>query len=363
MVRLSLDSPELSLYELSTLLGRYGEVRCGGRIGRLYVIEAEAGDEGFREAAARSSSLKLAARLEVVSANVEEFVREARRVAGEVGRPYLVREVYGGAEAERLADEVAAALEGVIAGPAWSAPRGAPKLLVAVDARSGLMAAGRVVAEAPRRRFVDREPSRRPCFSPSTLHPKLALAMLNLSGASRGSVVLDPFCGVGGILIEAARLGIENIGIDIEWKWLAGARRNVEWVDPHMSCTHLILGDGCNPPLRAVDHVVTDPPYGRITTTASRGSEAVYREFLESCRRLVRPGGRVVFMSPHYLSGEVGAILRKLGTFREDARFILPVHRSLTRILYVICKLDPRRRGATPRDLSTGKLGFDGKTI
>src|SRR5207247_10754739 len=54
---------------------------------------------------------------------------------------------------------------------------------------------------------ADRRPRMRPSFHPSTMVPKLARSMVHMSHAVPGSTFLDPFCGVGGILIESSLLG------------------------------------------------------------------------------------------------------------------------------------------------------------
>lgn len=55
--------------------------------------------------------------------------------------------------------------------------------------------------------YEDRKPQHRPFFSPISLHPKFARALVNLSRIKKGDKILDPFCGTGGILIEAGLIG------------------------------------------------------------------------------------------------------------------------------------------------------------
>jgi tRNA G10 N-methylase Trm11 len=63
------------------------------------------------------------------------------------------------------------------------------------------------------------------------LPPKLAQILLNLSGAKKGDVVLDPFCGSGTVLQEAILLGINSIGTDLNPKIIEDAKANLEWLD------------------------------------------------------------------------------------------------------------------------------------
>lgn len=59
-------------------------------------------------------------------------------------------------------------------------------------------------------------------------NPQVAKAILNIFGARRGHLVLDPFCGSGTSLIECAHLGIKSIGTDINplAVFLANAKLN-----------------------------------------------------------------------------------------------------------------------------------------
>jgi len=62
--------------------------------------------------------------------------------------------------------------------------------------------------------FEQRKAHKRPEYTPISLHPKLARCLINLTGIQRGTI-LDPFCGTGGILIEAGLMNLKFIGIDI----------------------------------------------------------------------------------------------------------------------------------------------------
>ncbi|MBS3125240.1 hypothetical protein J4211_03230 [Candidatus Woesearchaeota archaeon] len=67
-------------------------------------------------------------------------------------------------------------------------------------------------------RFEERRAHLRAAHSPVSLHPKLARAMVNLTGVKTG-ILLDPFCGTGGILIEAGLMGFPVVGCDIDEKY------------------------------------------------------------------------------------------------------------------------------------------------
>ncbi len=52
-----------------------------------------------------------------------------------------------------------------------------------------------------RARLEARKVTHRPFSLPISLHPKLARALVNLARVPMGGVLLDPFCGTGGILL------------------------------------------------------------------------------------------------------------------------------------------------------------------
>jgi tRNA G10 N-methylase Trm11 len=61
--------------------------------------------------------------------------------------------------------------------------------------------------------------------------PKLARIMLNLAKIGKDSVLLDPFCGSGTILLEAVILGIiKMIGSDISVNAVNDTRNNIKWI-------------------------------------------------------------------------------------------------------------------------------------
>ncbi|MDD4412206.1 MAG: methyltransferase domain-containing protein [Patescibacteria group bacterium] len=63
------------------------------------------------------------------------------------------------------------------------------------------------------------------------LPPKLAQIMLNLSETDQTKAVLDPFCGSGTVLTEAALLGVKSLfGSDISAKAIADTKDNFSWL-------------------------------------------------------------------------------------------------------------------------------------
>jgi len=168
-----------------------------------------------------------------------------------------------------------------------------------------------------KKRYEQRKPHLRPFFSPGVIMPKLARVLVNLSAVKAEDILLDPFCGTGGILIEAGMVGATPIGMDIQAKMVRGASQNLLFY--HLK-GHLITADATDIPLRvnSVDAVVTDLPYGRVSLISgdinakSRASfiERLYEEAIGEIYRVLKRGRKavIVFNSPLFtLCSRIGS--------------------------------------------------------
>jgi len=190
---------------------------------------------------------------------------------------------------------------------------------------------GQLIQSRVRGSVRSRLPRKRPVFHPSTMVPKLARCMVNLSHAREGHVLLDPFCGVGGILIEACLVGSHVVGVDALTKMLRGARRNLA----HFGFTPLglIRGDARSLPLERADAIATDPPYGTGASTLRSTTRKILEDFLPQARNVLKAGNRAVVASP---LGTRASDLAEANGFRILDRHQVYVHRSLTREILVM---------------------------
>jgi len=122
---------------------------------------------------------------------------------------------------------------------------------------------GRKIQAAARRDLNSRTNRIKPFKHPSTLQPDLSRALVNIARIRRGDTVIDPYCGVGGILLEISEIGATAVGLDFKHKMIYGARRNL--MHYGNSLWHLIRGDARKPPFIKAEGIVTDPPYGRLS--------------------------------------------------------------------------------------------------
>lgn len=77
------------------------------------------------------------------------------------------------------------------------------------------------------------------------LPPKLARMMVNLSGVTPPGRLLDPFCGTGVLLQEAALVGFDVYGTDLSPKMIEFSQKNLEWLsETHHTVSDITLDQG-----------------------------------------------------------------------------------------------------------------------
>lgn len=183
-----------------------------------------------------------------------------------------------------------------------------------------------------KKHFNRAKPHKRPFFYPGSMSPKLARCMVNLSGAREGERLLDPFCGTGGILIEAGIIGAKVIGADIDPKMIKGAEKNLKYYG--IRDYELINADARSLKLeKPVKAIVTDPPYGISASTRGEKQEKLYREFLKTAKYNLQEDGRICIATPHYLQLE-----NITDKFTIKEKHAIRMHKSLTRIIYILEK-------------------------
>jgi tRNA (guanine10-N2)-dimethyltransferase len=103
--------------------------------------------------------------------------------------------------------------------------------LLVVRSRSGKV----VIAESVGAQNItaytrrDQERPKRDAFV-GMLPPKLAQMMVNLAAPRLGARVLDPFCGTGVVLQEAALMGFKVYGTDLSDKMIDYSKVNLDWL-------------------------------------------------------------------------------------------------------------------------------------
>lgn len=185
-----------------------------------------------------------------------------------------------------------------------------------------------------KKHFEDIKPHKRPFFYPGSMSPKLARCMVNLSRVKKGDLLLDPFCGTGGILIEAGLIGCKVVGSDIYWKMKNGTAINLEFCGIkdyktfNLDVRELKMYE-------KVASVVTDPPYGISTSTGNIDGDDIFKEFFNAIYDNMKDDAYLCIASPHYV--DLKPMMDEVG-FKLVEEYEIKMHRSLTRIISVIRK-------------------------
>jgi tRNA (guanine10-N2)-dimethyltransferase len=157
-----------------------------------------------------------------------------------------------------------------------------PSNLITGYIKDGLIYLGIHLASTNRKLLFSRRPSKKPAFHPSSMMPENARLMVNLAKAPLNDLFVDPFCGVGGILIEAAFISQHCIGIDIDKKMLKGCKINVNYYGLYN--VDLIQADALKIPLRRINSIACDTPYGIASSLKKREHEKLVYDFLRNLK-------------------------------------------------------------------------------
>ncbi len=170
------------------------------------------------------------------------------------------------------------------------------------------------------------------------LPPKLARMMLNMTGKTvNGATVLDPFCGSGTVLMEAALLGAGKLlGGDVSGKATHDTRENTAWlhkelhidVPPAEFFTSKASEIATHIPPNSVDMLVTETYLGNPRNGGESVAdvkegilyiETMYRESFAGLKSLLKGGSVIVIAAPIHFVGketvepDVEGIMTSLG--------------------------------------------------
>ncbi|MBN1645585.1 hypothetical protein JW868_00935 [Candidatus Woesearchaeota archaeon] len=155
---------------------------------------------------------------------------------------------------------------------------------------------------------------------PISLHPRLARAMVNICGDV--NEVMDPFCGTGGILIEAGLIGLSVKGCDINEKMVETTRRTMK--------KYGIAGNVEVENALKVEHksaaVATDLPYGKNSPV--KDIEKLYSDFFGHAKSLT---DRIVVGTPKSI--DCKKMLVENG-WKVTGEFEVYIHKSMSKKIY-----------------------------
>lgn len=149
------------------------------------------------------------------------------------------------------------------------------------------------------------------------LPPKLAQIMINLAQPHSNDVILDPFCGTGVVLQEAALLGYAPYGTDLSEKMVDYSRRNMNWLTEkyHASSDYTVeQGDAMTTKWRQpISTVVCEtylgqpfsaPPSTEKLVQVRGNCDHIISEFLKNIGSQIKPGTPLCIAVPAWNDGK-----------------------------------------------------------
>lgn len=172
-------------------------------------------------------------------------------------------------------------------------------------------------------KFEQRSSEKRPNVSPNSMNPRLARAMINIAGENE---ITDPFCGTGGIIIEAGLCKIKSFGYDIDEIQIKKAKQNLNFY----KIKNFKIGVGDATKLKKkTKAIVTDPPYGK-NTKLTDSIEKLYLSFLKNSEKITK---KIVMSFPNTLDHK--KIIKKT-KWKIRAEFDYYIHKSMTKKIVVL---------------------------
>ncbi len=142
------------------------------------------------------------------------------------------------------------------------------------------------------------------------ISPRLAKIMINLSQVKEGQLMLDAFCGVGGILQEALIQGVNVYGIDKDSAAIENSKRNLKWLKENfkIDAEYVLIHDNSKQaPDKRFDAIVSETPLGFMFRKKPKENEVrqVIFDFersivpiLNRMRNIKKPLAKIVLTMP-----------------------------------------------------------------
>lgn len=184
--------------------------------------------------------------------------------------------------------------------------------------------------------FDQRKPHNRPSLHPSSLHPQLARAAINLTGIKntinknkiKKATLTDPFCGTGGILLEAGLMGFKCIGYDVDPLMIKRSEKNLKHYK--IKDFYLELKDSTFI-TDSIDYIVTDLPYGR--NTSPKSLKSIYSDFVIVLDNVLVK--KAVIMLPDFIDHKE---LFKKTSLNIEKEFLYYLHKTLSKRIILVSK-------------------------
>ena len=172
------------------------------------------------------------------------------------------------------------------------------------------------IATIPSISFQERDLKRPYQNATISLSPRIARTLVNVTMVNEGQTLLDPFCGTGTILMEAALLNINVIGFDKDSQKIWGTVQNMKWLRSTGRISKNVYAKLQRRNARdlrflgrdGIDAIATEPillpPLERFPSEEEAkdmllNSFKTYKEFLKSAEYVLKRNGRIALVIPY----------------------------------------------------------------
>ncbi len=159
------------------------------------------------------------------------------------------------------------------------------------------------------------------------LPPKLAQIIVNLARPEIGATVLDPFCGTGVVLQEAALMGFDVYGTDLEPRMVEYSKANLDWLRVDAAQRRISQGDATMAKWEDPFSVIASETYlGRPFSAAPAQNVlrdvmqdvgTILRKFLSNVAGQTRSGFRLCLAIPAWKTQQGFQHLKVLDSLEE----------------------------------------------
>lgn len=209
---------------------------------------------------------------------------------------------------------------------------------VVLDASANYVAWGWMIGPGPGKHgWSSMRANKRPFFRPVSLEPRLARAAVNIAAGTNTGTVVDPMCGTGGIVIEAALSKRTALGFDFDPEMVLGSNQNIEWAN---TSAKIVRNDAtiCDFPTDTCA-IVVDPPYGRN----SKGDDSLLQNTLDNIQSQGLNCKLVIILPTDEKQDNLDESIDyeiDLPQIMIKSAYSIPVHKSLGRIM-IIASISP----------------------
>lgn len=170
------------------------------------------------------------------------------------------------------------------------------------------------------------------------ISPRLSKILINLSGAKSHTKLLDPFCGIGGILSEALIKKINAYGIDKDRQATIDAEENLKWLSKEYKIENkykIENNDSRKSPDLQFDAIATETPLGKLLTKKPSDNQArqIIQNFesymipiLKRLKKVKKPSAKIAITFPVIRNFHANA--QKIAEKSELRIYMQPIQES-----------------------------------